>query len=203
MRDDEIRERYDPLSDGHSAQVEMAASLFEVPGRVLDVGTGDGRNALYPAAAGWRVDAFDIHSPAIERAQRSASLARLEVAFFVADAREFEPRESYDLVVCHGLLHFLVRDEAFAVIEGLRKSTTRRGVHSLAFFSNAAPVPSDLQHLVKCTFPPGEVELRYPAWEVVDRRYYILNDEHEGGVRHVHSMGKLVTRSTHRAQRAQ
>ena len=45
------------------------------PGRALDVGCGEGADALWLAAAGWAVTALDVSRVALERAARQADLA--------------------------------------------------------------------------------------------------------------------------------
>ena len=45
------------------------------PGRALDVGCGEGADALWLAAAGWTVTALDVSRVALERAARQAELA--------------------------------------------------------------------------------------------------------------------------------
>jgi SAM-dependent methyltransferase len=68
-------------------------------GRALDVATGTGRNALPLAAAGFEVDAVDISSVAIERAQAEAEQRGLRVRWLVADLDAgVLPGDGYDLI---------------------------------------------------------------------------------------------------------
>jgi tellurite methyltransferase len=55
------------------------------PGRALDVACGAGRNALFLASGGYRVDAVDISRAALERARAEAAERRLEVRWIEAD----------------------------------------------------------------------------------------------------------------------
>ncbi|HZD01676.1 MAG TPA: class I SAM-dependent methyltransferase [Actinomycetes bacterium] len=65
------------------------------PGRALDLACGEGRNALWLAALGWRVTAVDFSAVALERGRRLAAAqsehvaARLE--WVNADLREYVP----------------------------------------------------------------------------------------------------------------
>lgn len=73
----------------------------ELPrGRALDIACGAGRNALYLAGCGYRVDAVDISATALERASDSARQRGLEVNWIEADLDRFEPHAgAYDLIV--------------------------------------------------------------------------------------------------------
>jgi len=69
-------------------------------GRALDMACGAGRNALHLAAAGYRVDAMDISSVALQRGAARAAELGVEVNWINVDldSAELIP-DSYDLVV--------------------------------------------------------------------------------------------------------
>lgn len=89
------------------------------PRRALDLGCGQGRNAIWLAGQGHDVTALDLSPVAIEQARELAAEAGVEVAFAAIDlAREWRPEpESFDLIV----LSYLQLPE-----------TTRRAVHAKA-----------------------------------------------------------------------
>nr|WP_244894201.1 class I SAM-dependent methyltransferase [Planobispora rosea] len=81
--------------------VAEAAGL--APGRALDVGSGEGADAVWLAERGWRVTAADISATALERAAARAERAGAQVAGRIdwvhADLRAEPPAEgAYDLV---------------------------------------------------------------------------------------------------------
>ncbi|MDI6100967.1 bifunctional NAD(P)/FAD-dependent oxidoreductase/class I SAM-dependent methyltransferase [Actinoplanes sp. NEAU-A12] len=69
-------------------------------GRALDVGCGEGADAVWLAGRGWQVTAVDISSVALGRAAGHAADAGLaeRITFRHADLRTDEPGEGYDLV---------------------------------------------------------------------------------------------------------
>ncbi|GAA2390583.1 class I SAM-dependent methyltransferase [Streptomyces glaucosporus] len=75
------------------------------PGDVLDLGCGNGGDALYLARHGWRVTAVDVSSVAVERLARLASRAGLSdrVTARQCDLRESFPAGAFDLVNAHYL----------------------------------------------------------------------------------------------------
>ena len=69
------------------------------PGRVLDVGCGEGADAIWLARRGWTVTAIDISDVAISRARQAALPAGATVEWVCGDALQtpFAPR-SFGLV---------------------------------------------------------------------------------------------------------
>jgi len=79
----------------HDALVRTLA-----PGRALDVGCGDGRNALHLARLGFEVDALDVSDFAIERLRAAAARRGLAIDARLCDLeREPLPAAAYDVVV--------------------------------------------------------------------------------------------------------
>jgi SAM-dependent methyltransferase len=69
------------------------------PGRALDVGCGEGADAIWLAGRGWVVTAIDISHVAVGRARAAAELAGATVEWICGDALHTElPNRSFDLV---------------------------------------------------------------------------------------------------------
>jgi len=70
------------------------------PCRVLAVGAGQGRNAIWLAQRGHRVTAVDISDVAVTQAREIAAEAGVDVEFIAADFDEWDPTpEAYDLAL--------------------------------------------------------------------------------------------------------
>jgi SAM-dependent methyltransferase len=69
------------------------------PGRALDVGCGEGADAIWLARNGWTVTAIDISDIAVGRARAAAELAGTAVEWICGDVlRTVFPGGSFDLV---------------------------------------------------------------------------------------------------------
>jgi len=69
------------------------------PGRALDVGCGEGADAIWLARSGWTVTAIDISDVAVTRAREAAERAGAVVEWVCGDAlRTPFPAGSFDLV---------------------------------------------------------------------------------------------------------
>lgn len=69
------------------------------PGSALDLGCGDGGNAVWLAKQGWRVTALDFSRSAVRAAGRLAERERVDVEFITADAAAHKPQTRYDLII--------------------------------------------------------------------------------------------------------
>ena len=85
--------------------VQLAAEAVDLaPGRALDVGCGEGGDALWLAQNGWQVTASDFADAALTRVAQHAAEAGLgdRVETRRIDVRTFEPDgETWDLVTSH------------------------------------------------------------------------------------------------------
>lgn len=78
--------------------VEELAGL--PPGRALDLGTGEGRNAIWLAGRGWRVTAVDFSAAGLAKAARLAAARGASVQWVEADLRSYRPTKGgYELVL--------------------------------------------------------------------------------------------------------
>ena len=69
------------------------------PGRALDVGCGEGADAIWLAQRGWDVVAIDVARVALDRAHAAAAAAGVEVAWQLTGLLDAPPaRGGYDLV---------------------------------------------------------------------------------------------------------
>jgi protein-L-isoaspartate O-methyltransferase len=70
------------------------------PGTALDVGMGEGRNALFLAKLGWDVTGFDPADQAVALAQKRATSLNLKLRTVIALDTQFDfGRERWDLIV--------------------------------------------------------------------------------------------------------
>ncbi|MET8320885.1 bifunctional NAD(P)/FAD-dependent oxidoreductase/class I SAM-dependent methyltransferase [Micromonospora sp. NPDC005189] len=98
---------------------QLVAEVADLaPGRALDVGSGEGADAVWLAERGWRVTAVDISATALGRASEHADAAGVgdRIEFTHADLRDKPPaEEAYDLVSAQFMhLPSVQRQELFA-----------------------------------------------------------------------------------------
>jgi SAM-dependent methyltransferase len=114
--------RYDgdtPMWSGNPNGTMVQEVRDLTPGRVLDVGAGEGGDAIWLAERGWRVTATDISSRALARVAAEVERRGLDVECLHRDANALEAFDAgvYDLVsMQYGAMH---------------RTPDQRGLHNL------------------------------------------------------------------------
>ena len=73
------------------------------PLKVLDVGCGEGKDAVFLARNGYHVSAFDLAETGVEKGRALASQHGVYVDFFTANIEDMQLCEDYDIVLCSGV----------------------------------------------------------------------------------------------------
>lgn len=108
-------------------------------GRVLDLGCGPGRNAVWLASQGLRVDAIDLSPAALDWGRESAVEAGVEVSFLHADIFDWDPpAQPYDLVYDSGCFHHLPPHRRISYRALLEQTLAPGGMFGLACFAEGA-----------------------------------------------------------------
>ena len=84
-------------------------SQFEDRGRLLDVGCGQGRNALALANLGYEVTGIDHSTVGIDQMMQEAKRYELQVEGIVADLYEWD-YSGFDHILLDNMLHFAKKD---------------------------------------------------------------------------------------------
>jgi SAM-dependent methyltransferase len=159
--------------------VQLAAVARDLaPGRALDLGCGEGGDAVWLAEQGWHVVAVDVSETALARAGAEARARGVldRIDFQHHDLSDSFPAGSFDLASAQ-FLHSTVRLERPQILRNAASAVAPGGL--LVIVDHAAPPPFSKKVPHDHPFPrPEEVlaELDLPAaeWErvrveVVDR----------------------------------
>ena len=101
------------------------------PLKVLDIGCGEGKDAVFLARNGYLVTAFDLSEAGIEKGKRLAEKCNTDVDFFKADITDFRVNESYDIIFSSGVFHFIKPEIRKEITENLKKYTNLRNCREI------------------------------------------------------------------------
>jgi SAM-dependent methyltransferase len=149
-----------------NAQLAAAAEGI-TPGRALDLGCGEGGDAVWLAEHGWHVVAVDVSETALTRAADEAQRrgVRDRIDFAHHDLSESLPDGRFDLVSAQ-YLHSFVRLERPAILRKAAEALAPGGLLVICDHGAAPPWAEHIPH--DHPFPAAEevlAELNLPAAE--------------------------------------
>jgi SAM-dependent methyltransferase len=166
-------------------------------GHALDLGAGEGADAIRLALMGYRVDAVEISPVGARKMRLFAEEAGVSLRIWNTDARLFEPVHAYDVIICNGLLHY-VEDKA-TIVRRMQAATVPGGLNAISLWSSFTPVPEPHRSVeVHCDNEHGVVVGLYAGWhfELLYFERDKLEMSHPGLEPHRHSYIKLITRKS-------
>lgn len=141
------------------APIVEAATQYVTTGKALDLGAGEGRNALYLSNIGFNVTAVDINKEFI-KTLRSENRNNIHVV--QSDILNYETRQHFDYIVCNMVLHFLKSDEVPKMVKKMQKITENGGINVIGVYTDKNE-PGKRPYL----FKPDELKNFYEGWEIL------------------------------------
>ncbi|MGY3619288.1 class I SAM-dependent methyltransferase [Bradyrhizobium sp. USDA 10063] len=185
---------------GPSPEIFEIAPALRAKSVVVELGCGEGRNALYLAHFDHQVIATDISEAAISKLNRLAGDLGVNITSGVARVEDVQPPAYLDVFIAHCVLHFTERTVWKPLVTTLIDRTRPGGFHC---FTNTLdrpdhPIPKEgLASGHKKSFSRGELEAIYTeaGWEILRSDHYIKWDSHPGIPIHSHCIEKVVVRN--------
>lgn len=141
------------------------------PGYALDAGCGKGKNAIWLAGNGWKVDAFEPREDWLSIAKERSLEKRIDtISFFESDIASYKPEQDYDLVVCALVLHFLPAKDTAEAIEKLKAWTKLGGRLYVSVMTDQNPDDSR-----PTLFHKDQLKSYFSDW-IIEHSYQVKTD---------------------------
>ncbi len=167
-----------------SPLLKRFSGLFEKGSTVLDLGVGQGRNALPPARAGCRVTGIDPSGVAVAGVNELATAEALGLEARQIGFAELDSALEFDFVFCFGLLQMIDPAAGDLLLRRLAGWTRPGGVlfltawhrddpsfaHRAASWTELEPGrfrSSDDPPRYRRYLDSGEIETFFPGWEIL------------------------------------
>ncbi|WP_313447587.1 tellurite resistance methyltransferase TehB [Atlantibacter hermannii] len=144
----------------------IAAMPYLTPGRVLDLGCGNGRNSLYLAANGFDVTAWDKNPSSIANIQRIAQAEGLtSIQSDVRDLNTLTFDGEYDFILSTVVMMFLESATIPGLINNMQRCTKSGGYKLIVAAMDTADYPCTVGF--PFAFREGELSDYYAGWDIV------------------------------------
>jgi tellurite methyltransferase len=165
---------------------------------ILDLGCGDGRDAMFFAAQGWHVTAVDQSDEALKtlasKAKELGVEARIKIKHGDISRMPFDGQ--YDLIFSNYCFHYLEPSQRQATLTRLMECTKPNGFHAIMAMRdlNEEVVGSiDNYRYLRS----GELAELYDSWNHWDVYDGFCPDEHPGAKPHEHSVSIIIAQKPH------
>lgn len=167
-------------SDKPHELVSKTAPSFPSGCRILDIGCGSGRNAIYLANLGFNVTALDFADSGIKRMKEKAEKMGLKIESVVGDmenSAELSRLGSFDVMLSINSLHFLYPASVNDVIEWMKSNTINKGYNIISAFGEKETVRD--HEVVRYLFGRNELRKKYSDWSVQHYKEFLGNENNE------------------------
>lgn len=95
-------------------------------GKLLDVGCGYGEDSIFFAKKGFNVTGIDNSEYCIHKCENLAKIEKVSVKFVIGDAKNYDFRDKFDIVLMKNVLHFV---DLKKTIEKMKEITNGGGIN--------------------------------------------------------------------------
>ena len=156
------------LSPTHSEI--LAATPYLQGGRALDVGCGQGRNALYLSQLGqqgFEVDAWDVNPNSLQKLQQIIDAEGIQNIYLQQRDLNADPSitGTYDFICCTVVMMFLQATTVKPLIAQMQQATEVNGFNLIVCAMDTPDLP--VQADFPFAFKTGELSALYEGWNIV------------------------------------
>ena len=137
--------------------------------RLVDLGMGRGRDAIYLARHGFRVLGVDRSPVLVERARRRAARLGVPLELRTSDLRTVRWRGHVDVVYASCALNYHPRGIRARRFAAFQAATAAGGIHAVnAFGEGALRAAGPEVDAEETAYRPGELRRYYEGWSVLE-----------------------------------
>ena len=157
-------------------------------GKILDLGAGEGGDAIYLAKKGFDVTAVDISKFVIDGIKRLAKKESVNVKTEIADLEDYKIEKEYDGIISFATLHFLPKDKIDNIIKDIKEKTNKKGINIIMVFrkGDSSEGKFDMYY-----FKNKELKEYYKDWNIIEYKEYDDIDKCHGKP-HIHKIALII-----------
>lgn len=159
---------------------------------VLDIGCGEGKDAVYMAEKGCNVTAFDVTQSGIRKVKKLAEERSVKIDAFVADVNDFEINKKFDIIYSTGTIQYLFDENIDSFFKKINDITKIGGIVYFNVFVDKSflELPPDWDKEEKM-WKTGDLFRYFSDWKIHKITETIFEDN-SGGIKHYHCMDTIM-----------
>ena len=174
--------------------IEIIRPSADCPLKLLDLGCGEGRDAVYFAKHGFDVFGVDVSLSGLEKMKKYAEEVGVYVETIHANLVDYEPEDTYDVIFSTGTLHYLPPKLRKKRFQNYKDCTSMQGINALNVFVQKPFIPRapDAEETTQI-YKSGELMSHYWDWEILYSTEEIF-DCMSSGIPHQHAINRIIAR---------
>ena len=174
--------------------MEIISPSADFRPKLLDLGCGEGRDAIYFAQHGFAVVGLDLSLPGLEKTRRYADEVGVHIEMVHADIVDYELEDTYDVIFSRGTLQYLPPEVRGQRFQNYKDRTSPDGIHALSVFVEKPFIPrAPDSNATEYLYKSGELMGYYWDWEILYSVEKIF-DCMSGGIPHRHAVNRIIAR---------
>jgi len=163
--------------------------------KILDIGCGEGKDAVFFARCGYDVSAFDISEAGLEKTKRLADKANVNVRTFRASLWDYRLDEKYDILYSSGVLHYIKPELRDEIMSNYKANVNNKGIVALhVLVKKPFITPPTEKENNSYLWKSGQLFTYFHDWYFEDCTEYVF-DCNSGGIPHRHAANRLFARN--------
>lgn len=161
---------------------------------LLDIGCGEGRNAVFFARNGYDVDAFDLSINGANKTITYAESIGVPINAFEANLLDYRLTKAYDVLFSTGVLQYLPNENRQEIFENYQSNTVNDGLNVFSVFVKKTFI-AKAPDAEKTAYPwySGELLSYYKDWKIEFSCEEIF-DCMSSGIPHKHAVNRIIAR---------
>ncbi len=161
---------------------------------ILDLGSGEGNDALYLAKKGFNVTAVDFSTESIQKTKQLAEENNLNIKTANSKIKSFlEYHNYFDIIICINSLQFIDQKEIKETIDLIKSRTQQKGfnvISSLVAQNESTKRKAKWNEMY--LFDEGELKKLYHDWNIIFYEEKLGGWESHGGTPHKRYIVNLI-----------
>lgn len=190
-KEQEIVWGYEP-----SKLVEKSLDYLQPSSKVLDLGCGEGRNALFLAEKGHFLVAIDSSKEGVKKLCALAQKKRLDIIAEVMLIEEYLVRcPDYHAIFGIHIMQFIPENNIHNLFDQIKDKTNPGGINVFASFISKGEKHRSFQAKRGLyVFEKGELKRYYNDWDILYYKEYLGPVEDHGQGPHQHEIVEIIAR---------
>jgi len=173
---------------------ELISKINYNGSKLIDLGCGEGRDAVFFAKKDFEVLAIDISEKGLEKTKMYAKEEGLKIKTLKNNIIDYLLEEKYDIIFSTGVLHYLPPEQRTEKFENYKEFTNACGINAFSVFVKKPFIKKAPDADPKAySFKSGEIMTYYWDWEIL---YCVeeIFDCNSSNIPHRHAVNRIIAR---------